>query len=467
MSENESFTIDANFVKSNNLFAFKLFYEVFSSNKDKNIFISPLSLAINLAMLHNGTDGTTAQEIRNLLELDNFQASEINTRYLELLEFLCYSEEKIQLLIANSLWGSDQVDFNQEFIEKSKKYFKGEVKSVDFLNPKTKNLINSWTSAKTNNKIKEIVDQINPDTVLITLNAIYFKAQWTKKFDPTKTELENFYITKKKSLACSMMFSDDRQRSFFTEEVSATFLDYGNKDLSLYLFLPSEDSNLEEFCQSLSLEKYDSYISQPWNEEAIIAIPKFTFDFKIDLSKYLSQLGFKEIFYLKANFTPMINTKKEMFLNEIVQKTFLEVNEEGTTAAAVTASSLVLGIPSTLQFNRPFFYLIRDNKTGLILFMGTLVDPNCREFTEEEKQEMEKDKELKKKLTPFHYLITKELKRQKKENPVVKDPSTTNTTSFSSISDSSAFIYFNKSVWIILLSIVITAILCWYFLIKH
>jgi len=443
------------FTTANNLFAFKLFRDIFFKNKNKNFFISPLSLAINLSLLLNGAKSNTAKEIAESLNLKDFEQDQINTNYQQLIQNLSLSDERVQLFIANSLWGADWVNFYEGFLKQGEEFYQAKLAKLDFSKPSTTKTINNWVNDKTKGKIPTIVDQIDASTILIVLNAIYFKAEWQKKFNKEKTKLEAFYLPTKIIKLCPLMFSDEKANVLETKVFAATSLPYSDGRLSLLLFMP-KNLSLEDFCQNLSLEDYQNYFNQPWSTSNV-AIPKFTLEFEIDLINHLISLGITEAFSNKANFSFVAKTNEPLKLNKIIQKTFFMVNEEGSEAAAATLSStLAAGLPSIVLFNQPFFYLIRDNKTGLILFMGVLASPEGKNLTHIEQTSLEKEENLKRQLGPFQYAIRKELEKlENLENPKQENLSTTQ-------------ILANKSFRIILsLLFGLVLIIYWYFFVKQ
>lgn len=407
------------FIKSNNLFSFNLLKEIYSNNIEQNVFISPLSLAINLAMLSQGSLGLTQKEIFQILELTEFVLPDINNQYKKLLKHLSFFDNKIQIQISNSVCLNKNLDFNPEFLRKVKTSYQASIYSLDFSSPKSKETINNWVNTETKGKISEIVDSLDSSSLVILLNAIYFKGEWTNKFNPTKTKPEAFYLENNKVKFSQMMFSDEKVESFYNKDFSAISLPYADGQLSLCLFLPEKQIGLDKFLKNLTLEKWQEYFNKPWEKHTLVVIPKFKLEFKVDLINHLILLGIKEAFSTKANFQAMIDKAQDIFISQVLQKTFLEVNEEGSEAAAVTMSmTRMSGIVLTLIFNRPFFYVIRDNQTGLILFTGVLTDPspNEKELTENEQNELLEEENLKKKLGPIQYLVHKEMQRISQEN---------------------------------------------------
>ncbi|MEO0686091.1 MAG: serpin family protein, partial [Cyanobacteria bacterium J06649_11] len=229
-------------------------------------------------------------------------------------------------------------------------------------------------------KISKIVDKIEPDQVLFLLNAIYFKGSWTKEFDQEKTAKFPFYLSSGKEKEHPMMSQSGNYKYYENDKFQAVSLPYGeNGRVSFYVFLPKQNSDINYFYQSLNAANWDKWMSQFVKREGSIRLPRFKMDYQATLNDALSALGMEEAFTDSANFSEMGNNLK---ISEVKHKTFLEVNEEGTEAAATTSVGVQLTSakpPSQQPFemivNRPFFCAIRDNQTRSILFMGSIVEP--------------------------------------------------------------------------------------------
>ncbi|WP_375509804.1 serpin family protein [uncultured Nostoc sp.] len=372
---------DTKIVESSNKFGFKLFSEVLKKDRDqKNVFISPSSVAIALAMTYNGASGTTQLAIAKTLELQGLNLSEINSSYAAALkQLLDNSDPKVQLKIANSLWAKQNFSFQPDFIQRIQYFYKAKVSNLNFQDSKAPSIINNWVKENTNGKIDQIIEKIEPSQVLFLINAIYFKGKWSKEFDKSQTAQYPFYTTSGKPKQHPMMSQSGDYRYYESKQFQAVSLPYGKDGkFSFYIFLPKQNSNLKAFYQNLSVENWDKWITQFSKQKGFIRLPRFKSEYDVTLNDALKTLGMEEAFSSKANFSGM---GKNLSISEVKHKTFVEVNEEGTEAAAATSVGIALTSlrqepePFQMIVDRPFFCAIRDNQTGRVLFMGSIIDP--------------------------------------------------------------------------------------------
>ncbi|MEH1938994.1 MAG: serpin family protein [Nostoc sp.] len=379
--QKETAKTDIKIVASSNKFGFKLFSEVQKADKgEKNVFISPSSVAIALAMTYNGASGTTQLAIAKTLELQGMNLLEINSSYAaSLKQLLDNSDPKVQLNIANSLWANKNFSFQPDFLQRVQYFYKAKVSNLNFQDPAAANIINKWVKDNTNGKIDKIIEKIEPSQVLFLINAIYFKGKWSQEFNKNQTAQYPFYRTSGRPKQHPMMSQNGNYRYYESQQFQAVSLPYGKDGkFSFYIFLPKQNSNLKAFYQNLNVENWEKWMTQFSKQKGFIRLPRFKTDYDITLNDSLKILGMEEAFSDKANFSGM---GKNLKISEVKHKTFVEVNEEGTEAAAVT--SVAVGITSSIDINppfqmivdRPFFCAIRDNQTGRVLFMGSIIDP--------------------------------------------------------------------------------------------
>lgn len=362
------------FSQANNRFAFKLFRELRKQETSKNIFISPASVAIALAMTYNGSVGQTQAEMAIALELQELSLEQVNKRNAELRKSLLNLEEGIELAIANSLWADRDVTFKPDFLQRIQDFYKAKVANLDFSAPTSLQTINNWVSENTKGKIKTILNQLSPLTALILINAIYFKGKWTTPFDKENTCDRVFTLLDGTQKQHPMMFQSDTYRYYQNENFQAVSLPYGKNRVSMYIFLPNPDSNIEEFHKNLNAENWDKWMNQFQNMEGTIFLPRFQLEYKVELKNALIALGMGMAF--EGGFPQMCT--QNVAIASVIHKTFLEVNEEGTEAVAVTAVEIdyVCDNPTfRMIIDRPFFCAIRDNQTGTLLFMGSIMEP--------------------------------------------------------------------------------------------
>jgi serpin B len=380
--EKKTVKTDTKIIQSNNKFGFQLFSEVNKNDGgEKNVFISPSSVAIALAMTYNGASGSTQQAMAKTLELQGMSLSEINSGYAALLkQILENADAKVQLKIANSLWANQEVKFQPDFLQRTEDFYQAKVSNLNFKNPTAINNINDWVKDNTAGKINKIVEKIEPNQVLFLINAIYFKGNWTNEFDKNQTAEYPFYITSGKQKKHQMMSQEGDYKYYENQQFQAVSLPYGKDGkVSFYIFLPKENSNLKAFSQSLNVENWEKWMTQFNKQKGFIRLPRFKTEYDISLNNSLKALGMEEAFSNKANFSGM---GQNFAISQVKHKTFLEVNEEGTEAAATTSVGIVATSlrpepePFRMIVDRPFFCAIRDNQTGSILFMGSIVEPS-------------------------------------------------------------------------------------------
>ena len=372
--------LEQNLVEANTKFGFKLFSEILNQESGKNIFLSPTSVAIALAMTYNGASSETQQAMTEALELQELSLEDINQGNYLLKTSLETADPDVQLSIANSLWAKQGVPFKSDFIQTNQQFYQAQVRELDFASPEAPNTINSWVKENTSSKIEQIVEELQPDEVLFLINAIYFKGNWSEQFDKDNTTERPFYLTDGTTKQHPMMSQSGKYQYLENDSFQAISLPYGKGRLSFYVFLPRENTTLEALQQQLTVENWQQWMNQFRMQDGEIQLPRFQFDYEIQLNDALKALGMEAAFDAnQADFSKM--TSVEVSIDEVKHKTFVEVNEEGTEAAAVTSvgiaitSAVIPQSPFQMIVNRPFFCAIRDNQTGTVLFMGSVVEP--------------------------------------------------------------------------------------------
>ncbi|MDI9638101.1 serpin family protein [Oscillatoria amoena NRMC-F 0135] len=372
-------TVDERLVTANTQFGFNLFSQLSQQEGEKNIFISPSSIAIALSMAYNGATGDTQQAMAQALEIQGLSLSEVNQAYADFKTVLENADPQVQLQIANSLWARQGITFNPQFLQNNRQFYRAQVTDLDFQDPAATRTINNWVKENTNGKINQIVDRLRPDDVLFLINAIYFKGNWTTQFDKAQTTNQPFYVNNTQTKTVPLMSQRGNYRYLETDNFQAISLPYSNGRWSLYVFLPKPDRNLAQFQQQLNAENWDTWMAQFRRREGSIQLPRFKMEYSTNLEQTLSALGMGVAFSRQAEFTQM--TTEPVYIDQVKHKTFVEVNEEGTEAAAVTSigirttSAQMPTEPFQMVVDRPFFCAIRDNQTGSLLFLGSIVDP--------------------------------------------------------------------------------------------
>lgn len=371
---------DIKLITANTKFGLKLFSEVLKNDSGKNIFISPSSVAIALAMTYNGASGSTKRAMAKALEFKELNLEQINSSNAVLKKLLENPDPKVQLTIANSLWANKEISFNPDFLQRNRDFYTARVANLNFTDISSPAIINDWVSEKTRGKINKIIEKIEPSQMLFLINAIYFKGSWTNEFDKQQTAEYPFYLSSGQQKQHLMMSQSGDYRYYENQQFQAVSLPYGKDGkISFYIFLPKQNSSLESFYQNLNAENWENWMTQFSKQQGFIRLPRFKMDYDITLNDALTAIGMGEAFSNQANFSAM---GKDLKISEVKHKTFVEVNEEGTEAAAATSvvmmplsAQLPAKEPFRMIVERPFFCAIRDNQTGSILFMGSIVAP--------------------------------------------------------------------------------------------
>lgn len=375
--------INPKLIAANTKFSFQLFSQIIKNSGNENIFISPASIAIALAMTYNGANGQTQQAIAKTLEIQGISIEELNLANAALKVTLTNGDPQVQLSIANSIWAKNGEPFKPEFARIIHQFYGAEIKNINFSDATATSIINNWVKESTNGKINTIVDRLEPDTIFVLLNTIYFLGAWTQPFSEENTQERPFTLLNGTQKMHAMMFQSVSRTKYYENELfQAIALPYGRKKFSMYIFLPKPNITLENFYQNLTSENWDiwmkeltkSTFSDEEPEPVFIGLPRLKLEYEINLNNTLERLGMQIAFKNGADFSGMTNTP--VWISQVQHKTFVEVNERGTEAAAVTKVGFTRGMAIRMIVDRPFFCVIRDEETGTILFMGSIIEPN-------------------------------------------------------------------------------------------
>lgn len=366
-------------VTSSDDFAFRLFKQVYNSEPNKNLFVSPLSISMALGMTMNGADGTTYDAMKSALSLKTFTRQQANETYHSLMSLLTTIDPKVTMNIGNSIWYNKNYSFQTDFIETNKKYFNAIVNAMNFLDPATINVINNWVKTATKDKIEKIVEEISPQTIMYLINAIYFKGVWKLQFDKTKTYDDFFTTESGKRVAVKMMQQESDVSTYSNDLFTAVELPYSSGSYSMMLLLPNSSKKLKDVADFFSKNNFDTISKNFSISKKNLFLPRFKLEYKLKLNDALIALGMGEAFDpAKANFTKLYSGVGNAYISDVLHKTYVDVNEEGTEAAAVTSVEIrVTSIMNNdIKFNKPFLFLIREKNSGAILFIGTVNDPS-------------------------------------------------------------------------------------------
>lgn len=369
-------------VTANNQFAFELYSEY--KSKEGNIFFSPYSISTALAMTYEGARGKTAEEIQSV-----FHFPEENVRrpaFAKLYNEINKKDKKYQLNTANALWAQKDFQFLSEYFNIVEKYYGGKVTNLDFVGEteKSRLTINKWVEEQTNNKIKDLIPLgiLDSMTKLVLTNAIYFKGTWVYQFDKKDTKELDFKVTSENIVKVPMMYLNNEEAKFnYAETNNLQVLEmlYKGEELSMLILLPKDNlGSLEKNLDAKKIEEYRNMLKAEYIEA--IYLPKFKFETKYFMADTLKEMGMPTVFSDSADFSGMTG-KRDLFISQVIHQAFVEVNEEGTEAAAATAVIMEKGIsvgPRTPVFraDHPFIFIIQEKATGNILFLGRVINPN-------------------------------------------------------------------------------------------
>jgi serine protease inhibitor len=367
--------------KGDNAFAIDLYQRL--SRDDGNLFFSPYSISNALAMTYAGARGKTADDMAATLKFP-FQGNRLHAAFAGLVQDLDRKgqKRKYQLSIANRLWGEKGYGFLPEFLKMSKDAYQAGLEEIDFSgkSEQARKTINDWVANETQDKIKDLLPSgsILPDTRLVLTNAIYFKANWQHTF-PDATKKADFKVAAGKPVKVDMMQTVDFYLYAQNDDVQILELPYEQNELSMLALLPPKVDGLAELEKKLTADNLDKWRGQLKKHQVNAKLPKFKFTSEFKLIPVLSAMGMGIAFGPKADFSGM-TTRENLFISAVIHKAFVAVDEKGTEAAAATAVTMrptaIQEAPmATFHADHPFVFLIRDNRTGSILFMGRVTQP--------------------------------------------------------------------------------------------
>jgi len=366
-------------IQADNRFAIGLLKQVTADTRDTlpNLFISPLSVAMALAMTYNGAAGTTEVAMRSTLELDSLSVADVNGAYRGLIDMLRSLDPHVHFQIANSIWYKQGYSIEQPFLAANHDYYDAQVTALDFTSPTAPTTINAWVSQQTQGIIDKIVDQIPDYMRLYLIDAIYFKGDWTVQFDPNLTKPGPFRLDDGSYVAVPTMARGLAElRRADRPNVTIVDLPYGGAAFSMTIVLPHDTSSVDHLVAGLTPQQWDEWMSSLYLVKAEVFLPKFTLTNDLNLIPSLATLGMGIAFTGYADFS-RIHVPSELSITEVKHKTYVQVNEAGTVAAAVTSVGLGLTSvgPATIMIDRPFLFALRENLSGTILFVGVIRHP--------------------------------------------------------------------------------------------
>jgi serpin B len=364
---------------ANTGFAFDLLKQIAGEQPNANVFISPFSVSSVLQMVANGAAGDTKTEMQRVLKTTGLAPDSLNAACKDLNESL-NSQTNVILNLASAIWFQEGIHLKPGFVATNSRFFHAGLAPVDFQKPASAQIINDWADNSTHGKIKDVVQwPFDPLTKVILANAIYFKGQWANPFDKKATKPRAFHLAKGGTKPTPTMW----QRGHFSyqagDDFQAVRLPYAGGRLQMYLFLPDTNSSPAKLLAGMDNDTWRDKILPGFRDrEGTLAFPRFKLEYDVALNEPLKALGMRHAFE-DADFSAMAG--EPLFVSKVKQKSFVEVNEEGTEAAAVTTGVMAAGIameppkPFEMIVDRPFFFVIGDDKTQSILFLGVIYDP--------------------------------------------------------------------------------------------
>jgi len=369
-------------VAENNKFAFEFFKKVNGFDTATNFMVSPVSLSLALGMAYNGAEGDTKAAFDEVLDYPA-TLTEVNEFNKNLIDKLSSSEDGSVMEIANSMWIHDGFPVKEEFISLNKEYYQAEVANLDFSDPGSVDVINNWVSNKTHEKIPTIISDISNDMRLFLINALYFNAAWMYEFNKDYTEKGTFIKDNGNELEVDMMTMTENLSFYQNDLFSSVILPYEKEKFSMVILLPNTGKTTGDVIEAMDNTTWKTWMESYDTTDVSLNLPKFKLAYKNKLNDELIDMGLGIAFSGSADFSGISDIALKIAY--VLQKTFIDVNEEGTEAAAVTIigfenTSLPVGnLPELFIVNRPFVYAIRENVTGSICFIGKVGAPEYEE----------------------------------------------------------------------------------------
>jgi serpin B len=361
-------------------FGFDVLRELRSHHPDGNVFISPTSIAVALAMTSNGASGTTREAILKTLHADGQSIDAFNAANRELAEQMAKTTS-VQLSMANALWLEQELPVNPSFVQTLESAFGAHAQNVNFRSPAALEAINAWVAEHTNNRIERILDNVDPATIAVLTNAIAFKGKWTAAFDPKMTQQHEFKTGSGAARQVQMMKHTAEYRYANTDGLEVIRLPYADGSFAMYVVLPQDATRMQSFVEKLTPEAFTELLSSLRTQNGTIELPRFTTKYDTTLNTVLKKLGMGIAFSDSANFNDISKAPKQFQISEVRHGSFLSVDEEGTEAAAATSVGIratamrVEPPPFHMVVDHPFCVAIRDERNGQLLFTGVIAEP--------------------------------------------------------------------------------------------
>ncbi|MEX2567015.1 MAG: serpin family protein, partial [Cyclobacteriaceae bacterium] len=364
-------------------FALDLFHQL-QKKDEPNQFYSPYSIHQALSMAMNGNEGEVLEEFIRVLRYEGMGVEEANEAAQSLTKFLLELDPKVRLSIANAIWYKQEFDVNPDFEETVRNSFGAEVAGLDMANPQSVNVINRWIENNTEGLIKDMLDAIPANAVMYLVNAIYFKADWKYRFNASNTQKTPFYVSSGNEVAVDMMRMEESASMRYFSNGGLEYLEipYSTGQYNMGV-ITSDEFNLDDKLQDFSFEDLEYWRENATEGNFILQMPKFKLRYKMEkMNEDLMALGLEKPFYPSpVNFTKLFaHPTDPMYISRVIHDALIEVDERGSEAAAATVVEIGLTSagphqPRVFALDKPFVFLIQDNHSGAILFMGKLGNP--------------------------------------------------------------------------------------------
>jgi serine protease inhibitor len=361
-------------IGASNDFGFDLLREVSGEDPAASVFLSPFSASMALGMTMNGADGETFDAMRSTLRFGSLAEDEINESYRGLLDLLVELDPGVEIAVGNSVWHRLEVALRESFRERVEAYFDARVEGLDFSAPDAADIINEWVSDATRGRIEEMIEPPIPGNIVAYLmNAVYFKASWTEPFDPDHTREAPFHLPDGSTETVELMTRHDTLRYHGTDRFDAVDLPYSGGAFSMTVVVPREGIGVHDLLAELEAAAWDELTESFRTTPAQVWLPRFELEWEAVLNDALRRMGMGVAFQGGADFSRMFESV-DAWIDEVKQKTFVRVDEEGTEAAAATSVAMATSLPPQVRADRPFLFALRERHSGTILFLGVIVE---------------------------------------------------------------------------------------------
>ena len=364
----------ATLVSSENTFAFDIFSRVLAQAGDVNTIISPLSISYALSMTVNGASNGTRDSILKALRVSDISIDDLNKSYKDLTVSLLSVDSRVIMDIANSVWTEKNFSVKVPFVNTLTSSYDAQSRSFDITDPTVPSQINSWISDNTNGLIKNMIDQMEANTEMLLINAIYFKGQWKTRFDVNATTSRTFTKPDGSTENVPTMYQSENQKVYRGNGFYVAEIPYGQGNYVLDIILP-DNNDLSAVTGSLTAANLSTWTSSLTSTKIDLYMPKFKYGYKMDLKKVLSLMGMGIAFTDAADFSNISDIS--LFISKVLHQAYIQTDEEGTEAAAATVVEFENSMPmaSTIDVNHQFIYLVREVTTNSVIFMGKVTDP--------------------------------------------------------------------------------------------